>query len=53
VLRNLDCAPPPDAAALLDAGAEADLPILRTLDEAALAIAAAQRFARERGAAAP
>lgn len=51
VLRNLDCAPAADAAALLDAGAEARLPLLRSFDEAARALAAVQRFAADRGGA--
>lgn len=48
VLRNLDCAPPADAAVLLDAVTAGTFPVLRSFDEAALAIAAAQRFARDR-----
>ncbi len=46
VLRNVECAPPEDERTLLAAAATSGLPLLRTFDEAALAIAAAKRFAR-------
>ncbi len=46
VLRNLECAPPVDAAALTDACAAAGLVCFRDFDEAATAVAAAQRFER-------
>lgn len=48
VLRNLDCAPAADAAMILDAAVAAKVPAFRTFDEASTAIAAAQRFARQR-----
>jgi acyl-CoA synthetase (NDP forming) len=48
VLRNLECAPPADASAVMDAVIAADVPVFRTFDEAAVAIAAAQRYARSR-----
>jgi hypothetical protein len=44
VLRNLECAPPDDARALADACADAELVCFRDFDEAATAVAAAQRF---------
>lgn len=44
VLRNLECAPPADALAITEGCAAAGLPSYRTLDEAALAIAAGKRF---------
>lgn len=44
VPRNLDTAPPELAAAMLARAIERGLPCYRTLDEAAVAIAAAQRF---------
>jgi acyl-CoA synthetase (NDP forming) len=46
VLRNLECAPPDDAAALADACAAAELVRFRDFDEAATAIAAGQQFER-------
>jgi acyl-CoA synthetase (NDP forming) len=46
VLRNLECASPDDARALADACAAAELVCFRDFDEAATAIAAAQRFER-------
>jgi acyl-CoA synthetase (NDP forming) len=48
VLRNLECAPPDDARALADACATAELVCFRDFDEAAAAVAAAQRFDRAR-----
>jgi len=44
VPRNLDAAPPTLAAAILTRAIERELPCYRTLDEAAVAIAAIQRF---------
>jgi acyl-CoA synthetase (NDP forming) len=46
VLRNLECAPGADLAAILDAADAAQVPAYRTFDEAAVAIAAAHRFAQ-------
>jgi acyl-CoA synthetase (NDP forming) len=46
VLRNLETAPASDAVAIQDAVLAAGVPAYRTFDEAAVAIAAAQRFAR-------
>jgi len=46
VLRNLECAPPDDARALADACEAAELVCFRDFDEAATAVAAAQRFDR-------
>jgi acyl-CoA synthetase (NDP forming) len=48
VLRNLECASPDDARALADACTAAELACFRDFDEAATAIAAAQRFDRAR-----
>lgn len=48
VPRNLDTAPPELAAAMLQRAIERGLPCYRTLDEAAVAIAAAQRFTASR-----
>jgi acyl-CoA synthetase (NDP forming) len=48
VLRNLECAPPDDARALADACTAAELVCFRDFDEAATAVAAAQRFDRAR-----
>lgn len=48
VPRNLDTAPPELAAAMLARAVERGLPCYRTLDEAAVAIAAAQRFTASR-----
>ena len=48
VLRNLECASPDDARALADACAAAELVCFRDFDEAATAVAAAQRFDRAR-----
>jgi len=48
VARNLDVAPGGDLEAVLTAAADAGLPLMRTLDEAAVAIAAAKRHARNR-----
>ncbi|HEY8217994.1 MAG TPA: acetate--CoA ligase family protein [Acidimicrobiia bacterium] len=48
VLRNLECAPAPDAVAIDAAVAAAMIPTFRTFDECAVAIAAARRFARHR-----
>lgn len=44
VLRNLECASPDDARALIDACAAAELACFRDFDEAATAVAAAERF---------
>jgi acyl-CoA synthetase (NDP forming) len=44
VLRNLECASPDDARALVDACTAAELVCFRDFDEAATAIAAAERF---------
>ena len=49
VVRNLDSAPATDVEAVTRACRDAGLPRHRDLDEAAVAIAAAQRFARARG----
>jgi hypothetical protein len=49
VLRNLECASPEDARALADACTAAELVCFRDFDEAATAVAAAQRFDRARG----
>lgn len=48
VTRNLDVAVPEDAALMRDFFASTGLPMFRSFDEAALAIAAAQRFADTR-----
>jgi acyl-CoA synthetase (NDP forming) len=48
VLRNLECAAPDDAKALADACAAAEVVCFRDFDEAATAVAAAQRFDRAR-----
>lgn len=48
VARNLDVARPEDAARLAEFAAQTQLPLFRSFDEAATAIAAAQRFARRR-----
>lgn len=48
VLRNLECAPPDDARELADACTAAELVCFRDFDEAATAVAAAQRFDRAR-----
>jgi acyl-CoA synthetase (NDP forming) len=53
VLRNLECAPGADLAAILDAADAARVPAYRTFDEAAVAIAAAHRFARSASARRP
>src|SRR5690606_6094261 len=45
VVRNLECAPGADAERLREALVGLDLPLFRDFDEAATAIAAAQRFA--------
>jgi acyl-CoA synthetase (NDP forming) len=47
-LRNLDCAPPADQQVVVDACVNARRPHFRTVDEAAVAIAAGQRFVRAR-----
>jgi acyl-CoA synthetase (NDP forming) len=49
VARNLECAPGPDAERLRQAMVELDLPLFPHFDEAAAAIAAAQRFAAAAG----
>src|SRR5438445_10176468 len=49
VVRNLDSAPATDVEAVTRACRDAGLPRHRDLDEAAVAIAAAQRFARATG----
>lgn len=49
VVRNLDCAPGVDADRLRDSLAELGLPLFRDFDEAAVAIAALQRFTAARG----
>jgi acyl-CoA synthetase (NDP forming) len=48
VLRSLECASPADARALADACTAAELVCFRDFDEAATAVAAAQRFDRAR-----
>ncbi|MFD0034802.1 acetate--CoA ligase family protein [Streptomyces sp. NPDC127172] len=48
VARNLNVARPEDAARLAEFAAHTRLPLFRSFDEAATAIAAAQRFARRR-----
>ena len=53
VPRNLDTAPPELAAAMLERAIERGLPCYRTLDEAAVAIAAIQRFTEARSAQLP
>jgi hypothetical protein len=47
-LRNLDTAPPAEAAAITRACVDHGIPATRTLDEAAVAVAAAQRWAGRR-----
>jgi len=47
-LRNLDCVPPADVAALRAASIAEGIPTYSSFDEAATAIAAAKRFARAR-----
>ena len=48
VVRNLECASGPDAERLRQALVDLGLPLFRDFDEAAIAIAATQRFARAR-----
>lgn len=48
VVRNLDVAPGGDADAVRDAAVSARLPLYRTFDEAATAVAAGKEFARGR-----
>jgi len=48
VARNLDVAPGPDADAVLATAAAVGLPLYRTFDEAAVAVAAGKEFARGR-----
>lgn len=49
VARNLDVAPGADADAVVATAAEVALPLYRTFDEAAVAVAAGKEFARGRG----
>lgn len=48
VLRNLECAPPADASAVMDTAIAAHVPVFRAFDEAAVAIAAGKVYARSR-----
>jgi hypothetical protein len=53
VTRNLDVAPGADADAVVTTAAEVGLPVYRTFDEAAVAIAAGKQFARAQGLSGP